>query len=133
MVSVVPFVVWLALLIFCLIDIDATQAGRIRGVSQPWWLLVVVLVPVLGSLAWIVGGRPRPVGVRPHVAVLPPQGGVETTGGPGGISKAAPGSPAVAALDRALGAELQRIDREFEEAVRRRREGLRGGDGRPRG
>ena len=133
MLQAVPFLVWLVLLIFCLIEIDSTPDAHIRGLAAPWWLLVVVLVPVLGSVAWIVAGRPRRSLPLPAARAVAPQVAAAAAERPQPVLPAAPGSAGLADLDRALRAELERIDCEFEEAVRRRRERMRGGDAQPRG
>jgi hypothetical protein len=107
-----PFVMWLALLIYCLIDIDQSPPTRVRRMSPGAWLLVVVLVPVVGCIAWLVLGRPAPVhGVTP-AAVGP---ALEMLEGPDSSDR--PGYPVV--QDRSLQETLARIDREFDEAVRR--------------
>ena len=83
--------------------------------AGPWWVVVVVLVPIGGSLAWIAAGRPRQAQVAQTA-----------TGG----SRLSPGvpedlvgrpDPARGALPESLQAKLDRIDREFDEAVRRRK------------
>ena len=116
MVLVLGFLAaWLALLIFALIDIDRSPADRVRTMAGPWWVVVVVLVPIGGSLAWIAAGRPRQAQVAQTA-----------TGG----SRLSPGvpedlvgrpDPARGALPESLQAKLDRIDREFDEAVRRRK------------
>lgn len=48
------FVLW----VYCIVEVVLTRHG-IRRFSKRAWLLIVVLVPLLGSLAWLVAGRPR--------------------------------------------------------------------------
>jgi hypothetical protein len=67
------------------------------------------------------------------LVTLPSEPAAGATDGSEAILPAAPGSPGLADLDRDLRAELERIDREFEEAVRRRLERMRGGHGQQRG
>jgi hypothetical protein len=49
----------LALWIFCLIDVITTDESRCRNLSKTVWLLLVVFLPAVGSLAWLIAGRPQ--------------------------------------------------------------------------
>jgi len=117
------FVAWLALLIFALLDIDRSPADRVRTMAGPWWVVVVVLVPIGGSLAWIAAGRPHQAQVA-----QPATGGSR-------LSPEVPEplgrrpDPARGAVGESVQAKLDRIDREFDEAVRRRKR--RASDERP--
>jgi hypothetical protein len=114
-ITIVPFAAWLALLIFALLDIDGSPADRVRCVGAPWWVLVVVALPVVGSVAWIMAGRPRVT--RVASGVRQPSRSLAWDPGPGeGMGMGPTGTP-VAPLD----AILDQIDREFDLAVRRRK------------
>jgi hypothetical protein len=106
-----PFLVWFALLLFSLLDIDRTPDAAARCMSPSGWLLVVVLVPILGALGWLVAGRPqsaaRPAGAR-GVAAAPPDSDVPW------VERIPVEQPVE---DQRLQQILDRIDREFEEAV----------------
>ena len=62
-----PLVV--ALWVFSFADAVATPRARVRRLSKRRWLVLTSLVPVVGSVAWIVAGRPsvpaRRSSVRP--------------------------------------------------------------------
>lgn len=58
----------LAALILALVDIAGADETQIRGLPRLQWLLVVVLVPLAGSIAWAIAGRPRNTGNRPRPA-----------------------------------------------------------------
>ena len=49
----------LALWIFCLIDVITTDEGACRNLSKTFWLVLVVFLPAVGSLAWLLAGRPQ--------------------------------------------------------------------------
>lgn len=49
------FVLWL----FCVIDSIAAREGDIRNLPKAAWVLIVLLFPFVGSIAWIVAGRPQ--------------------------------------------------------------------------
>ncbi len=53
-----PFVVELALLVFCLIDCIQTEAGAERNLGKTTWIFIIILIPIAGPVAWLVAGRP---------------------------------------------------------------------------
>ena len=52
--GVLIFVLWL----YCLIDVITSPPGGARHLSKNLWLLIVFLFPLLGSIAWLLVGRP---------------------------------------------------------------------------
>ncbi len=59
MLRVLPFVVEIALLVFCLIDCIQSDQDRVRNISKGWWLVLIVVLPIAGGVAWLVAGRPQ--------------------------------------------------------------------------
>ncbi len=51
----------MALWVFCLIDVISSEEGAIRNLPKVPWLLIVLLFPFAGSVAWLVAGRPQGV------------------------------------------------------------------------
>ncbi len=51
----VPFVI----MIYALIDALMTPSNQARSLPKLLWLLLIVVVPLLGALAWLFLGRPR--------------------------------------------------------------------------
>ncbi|MDX2701676.1 PLD nuclease N-terminal domain-containing protein [Streptomyces sp. PA03-6a] len=52
--------------IYALIDCIRTPAARIRMLPKAGWLVIMVLTPLLGAIAWRnLGKRSLPVEVRP--------------------------------------------------------------------
>ena len=47
----------LALWIFCIIDVITTPDGECRNLPKMVWLLIVILLVDVGSIAWLVAGR----------------------------------------------------------------------------
>ena len=47
----------LAVWIFCIIDVITTPEGECRNLPKTVWLIVVVLLMDVGSIAWLVAGR----------------------------------------------------------------------------
>lgn len=59
MLRYLPFLVELALLVYCLIDCIQTDSSLVRNLPKPAWVLLIVIVPVVGGIAWLVAGRPE--------------------------------------------------------------------------
>jgi cytochrome c-type biogenesis protein CcmH/NrfG len=62
-----PLVVAVVLAIYCLVQVAQSRADLVRTLPRWAWALVILLIPVLGPVAWLVVGRPH--GPRP----APPQ------------------------------------------------------------
>jgi len=52
-----PFLIELGLLVFCLIDCIQTDVPR--NLSKTTWVFVIIIVPLVGGIAWLVAGRPE--------------------------------------------------------------------------
>jgi hypothetical protein len=48
----------LGLWIFCFIDVILTPDGGCRNLPKLTWVFIVLLLPDIGSIAWLVAGRP---------------------------------------------------------------------------
>ncbi len=59
-------VLTLALWLFCLVDVITTNDGDARHLPKIWWLLIVLFLPLVGSILWLVAGRPVGVVTRPR-------------------------------------------------------------------
>jgi hypothetical protein len=49
----------LGLWIFCLADVVTTERGACRTLPKLLWLVLVLLLPLAGSIIWLVAGRPQ--------------------------------------------------------------------------
>jgi hypothetical protein len=47
-----------ALWVFCIIDVIVVDEYRVRNLPKTAWVLIVLLLPDIGSIAWLVAGRP---------------------------------------------------------------------------
>jgi hypothetical protein len=45
--------------VFCILDAVTTPESEIRNLPKLGWILIVLLFPLLGSLAWLIAGRPQ--------------------------------------------------------------------------
>jgi hypothetical protein len=52
--GLVTFGLW----VFCVVDVIVTNDGDVRNLPKIGWLLIVLLFPLVGSIAWLVAGRP---------------------------------------------------------------------------
>ena len=66
MIRVLPGLLVLALTIYAVIDCIQTDDRVMRGLPKALWVLLILVFPVVGAVAWFIAGRPR----RPR-----PQGG----------------------------------------------------------
>lgn len=55
----------LALWIYCIFDVIATAEGLTRNLPKVLWLLIVIILPTVGSVAWLLLGRPEKAGFAP--------------------------------------------------------------------
>lgn len=55
----------LALWIYCILDVIATDDAVMRNMPKILWLIVVIILPTVGSVAWLVLGRPANAGYKP--------------------------------------------------------------------
>lgn len=55
LMSLVFFVLWVA----CLFDVITTDEARMRHLPKLVWLLLVLLLPFVGSVLWLALGRPE--------------------------------------------------------------------------
>ncbi|MDQ3956300.1 MAG: PLD nuclease N-terminal domain-containing protein [Actinomycetota bacterium] len=57
--------VTLALWVYCIFDIIATEEALMRNMPKIFWLIIVIFLPIIGSLAWLLLGRPPSAGFAP--------------------------------------------------------------------
>jgi len=71
---VLPIIVALTLAVYALIDCLQTDPAEIRGPRRAVWILLILLIPIVGPVAWLVarwrtsrpsGGPPRRPATRP--------------------------------------------------------------------
>ena len=64
MLRVLPFALDLALLVFCLIDCIQTDPAAVRNLSKTGWIILILLFPLVGGIAWLGAGRPASTAPR---------------------------------------------------------------------
>ena len=55
LLGLVTFALW----VFCLVEVISTRERHIRNMGKTLWVIVVLLFPLVGSIAWLVLGRPE--------------------------------------------------------------------------
>ena len=58
-------VLLLGLWVYCILDVIATDDVLVRNLPKGFWLMIVIFLPDIGSLAWLLLGRPLYAGWRP--------------------------------------------------------------------
>jgi hypothetical protein len=53
------------LFVYCIFDVIASDEALIRNLHKILWLLIVIFIPLVGSVAWLALGRPLKAGLRP--------------------------------------------------------------------
>jgi hypothetical protein len=52
------FLIELCMLVYCVLNIITTPEGAVRNLPKPVWLVLVIILPLVGGIAWLVAGRP---------------------------------------------------------------------------
>lgn len=124
MSRVLPVLIALVLTVWAVIDCVQTPSSEARILPKPLWLVCIVLVPFVGAAAWLVLGRAR--------SFSPGRNGSSAVGG---AAKHNPRPQPIAPDDDPdflnsldTGSEHERLLRRWEEDLKRREGGLRGGN-----
>lgn len=54
----------LVLWVFCVLDVIATEDALVRHLPKMVWVILVIILPDIGSIAWLLLGRPEGAGFR---------------------------------------------------------------------
>lgn len=88
MLRVLPALIEIGLLLYCLIDCIQAPDGTVRNLPKWGWIILILLLPLIGSIAYLVAGRPRrdgaPAGGRVWQPPTRPDGGGSRRPGPRG-------------------------------------------------
>jgi Phospholipase_D-nuclease N-terminal len=133
------FLVALAVWLYCLLDAITADKDEVRGLPKGVWIVIVVLTFEVGSIAWLVWGRPRERGTSPRAGGRPRLGSSGRTAWParpggrprsGSSGSSGPLAPDddpefLARLDRQAAEEHEKLLGSWEEDLRRREDELR--------
>jgi hypothetical protein len=56
---VLPALLAIGLVVYCLVECLQSPGRDVRTFRKPTWIVVILLLPVGGALAWLVAGRPH--------------------------------------------------------------------------
>jgi hypothetical protein len=48
----------LALMVYCVLNVITTPDSEVRNLPKPLWLMLCLLFPAIGGIAWLLAGRP---------------------------------------------------------------------------
>ena len=108
LVFVALFLFW----IWALIDCISTDAALCRNLPKPMWIILVLILPDIGSVIWLLLGRPERSSWRPGSADY------SAPRRPVGLEDSPRYSPSPSVTDR----RSEELDRELERWERERRE-----------
>lgn len=54
-----------AFLLYCVLDVVLSDPSTVRNLPKLAWLVLIVLLPLIGGIAWLVAGRPETAGAAP--------------------------------------------------------------------
>lgn len=106
--AVLTFALW----VYCLVSVIGTPDRDVRNLPKVAWVLLVLFFPLVGSIAWLVAGRPR---TRPATG---PAAAFPEYDRPGRAAAADPAKDEAFLRDLRARAEEQR--RRYEQEKRRR-------------
>ncbi|MBV6696320.1 PLD nuclease N-terminal domain-containing protein [Kitasatospora aureofaciens] len=127
MLRILTFVIPLALWVWAFIDCLTTPEDEVKHLPKVVWVIIVLLFPLVGSIAWLVAGKRRGV---PRTATA----GGRTPGHPederprGGRPLAPDDDPEFLASLKKSNNEHEDMLKQWEADLRRREQELRGKD-----
>jgi hypothetical protein len=71
MARILPILLSLGLTIYALLDCAQSEQERIRNLPKWAWLILIIVFQLIGSLAWLIAGKPRKLRQR-KPRILPP-------------------------------------------------------------
>ena len=113
---------FLLLWIYCIFDVISTDDTLTRNMPKFVWLMVVIFLPTVGSVAWLALGRPQRAGLSPGRTTFPRP----PRTGPKPLPKGPDDSPEFLSSLEGRTRELKRWEEELkrrEDELRKREEG----------
>jgi hypothetical protein len=63
----------IALLVFALVDAIMTDDSQVKHLPKLWWIVLIVILPLAGSIAWLVAGKDRSLARSENVSFGDPR------------------------------------------------------------
>ena len=125
MIRVLPFLIELILVVFCLVDCIQADQRRIRNLPRWAWVLAILIVPIVGCIARLLAGRPP----RSSPSSQRPSPSTSASSGFPGIERPRPvapdDDPEFLSKLKQSNAEHERLLKRWEEELKRREDELR--------
>lgn len=61
MIRVIAAVALLVFTVYCIVDAVQSDEHQVRGLPKILWILLVLIFPLAGGLAWLIAGRPKSI------------------------------------------------------------------------
>ncbi|MFC6597259.1 PLD nuclease N-terminal domain-containing protein [Kitasatospora paranensis] len=125
MLRILPLLLLLALWVWAFIDCLTAPEEEVRHLPKVVWIVIVLLFPLVGSIAWLAAGRRRGGVRRAGAPSSARPGDAFGAGRPAPVFVAPDDNPEfLASLDRSNRQDEDRL-RQWEADLRRREEQLR--------
>ncbi len=72
MLRYLPVILEIALTLYALVDCIQTDERRVKNLPKIGWIVLVIVIPIVGPLAWLFAGRDRGEGPRETTWKNPP-------------------------------------------------------------
>jgi hypothetical protein len=59
MIRLLPWLLTIAVTVYAVVDCIQTDDAQVRGLPKLLWLLLILLFPSVGAIAWFIAGRPQ--------------------------------------------------------------------------
>ena len=59
MLRLLPYLLTIAVTVYAVVDCIQTDDAQVRGLPKLLWLLLILLFPIVGAIAWFIAGRPQ--------------------------------------------------------------------------
>ena len=59
MIRLLPWLLTIALTVYAVVDCIQTDDAQVRDLPKLLWLLLILLFPIVGAIAWFIAGRPQ--------------------------------------------------------------------------
>jgi len=66
-------IAYLALVIFALVDVITSNDGQVKHLPKIGWIILIVLLPLIGSIVWLIAGKDRALPSLPKAQPARPQ------------------------------------------------------------
>lgn len=61
MIRVLAAVALLAFTVYCVVDAVQSEDHQVRGLPKILWIVLVLVFPLVGGIAWLIAGRPTSI------------------------------------------------------------------------